>query len=107
MSRARRRPHTPSRRPQPTTPTVAAGGPVSFAAAAGGSPAPSVQWQVSTNGGGTWTNVSGATSTTYSFTAQSADNGKQYRAVFSNSCNTATSNAATLTVTGGATITIS
>jgi hypothetical protein len=91
---------------QPANQSVTAGQTATFSAAASGSPAPSVQWQVSANGG-PWSNIAGATSTTYSFTAQTADNGKQYRAVFSNSCSTATSNAATLTVTGGVTLTIS
>ena len=47
--------------------------------------------------------VSGATATTLSFTAASADNGKQYRAVFSNSAGSATSNPATLEVNTKAT----
>jgi hypothetical protein len=54
--------------------------------------------QLSTNGGSTWTNVSGATSTTYSFTTTSSQNGSQYHAVFTNSAGSATTSAATLTV---------
>jgi hypothetical protein len=83
----------------PTNQTVAPGTTATFTASATGSPTPSVQWQVSVNGGASFSDISGATSTTYSFTATAADNGKQFRAVFTNTGGTATSNAATLTVT--------
>ncbi|MCY2978999.1 MAG: immunoglobulin domain-containing protein [Planctomycetota bacterium] len=82
----------------PSNQTVVTGNTATFTAAASGSPTPTVQWQVSTNGGTSWSNISGATSTTYSFTAVSGDNGKQYRAVFTNTAGSATSSAATLTV---------
>ena len=58
-----------------------AGQSASFTAAASGTPAPTVQWQVSTDGGATFTNLSGATSTTLSFTAAQAQSGNKYRAV--------------------------
>ncbi len=83
---------------QPKSETVAPGATASFSAAASGSPAPSVQWQVSTNGGSSFAPISGATSTTYSFAAQSAQSGEQFEAVFSNSYGQATTDAATLTV---------
>ena len=83
---------------QPSNATVTAGSTVNFTAAASGSPTPTVQWQVSNNAGGTWTNIPGATLTTYSFTAASGDSGSQYRAIFTNAVGTATTNAATLTV---------
>ena len=79
--------------------TVASGHTATFTAAATGSPTPTVQWEVSTNGGTTFTPVSGATATTYSFTATTGQNGDQYEAVFTNSAGTATTAAATLTVT--------
>jgi M6 family metalloprotease-like protein len=82
----------------PSNNAVFTGQTVSFAAAATGSPAPSVQWQYSVNGGASWTNIPGATSATLSFTAQRADNGKWYRCVFSNASGTAATNAATLIV---------
>ena len=63
----------------PATQTVCAGNSVTFTSAASGSPAPTVQWQQSTNGT-TWTNISGATSGTLTFNATTADNNKQYRA---------------------------
>jgi Immunoglobulin I-set domain len=75
---------SPSITTQPTNQTVAAGQTASFSAAANGSPAPSVLWQVSTDGGATWNNISGATSTTLTVPASSAQNGNKYRAVFRN-----------------------
>jgi hypothetical protein len=54
---------------------------------------------VSTNAGTTWSTVAGATSTTYSFTTTSSENGYQYEAVFTNSAGTATTAPAILTVT--------
>ena len=83
----------------PTTQSIAAGNPVTFITAASGNPTPTVQWQVSTNGGSTFTNITGATSTTYSFTTAATQTGYEYRAVFTNSQGTATTSAATLTVT--------
>jgi hypothetical protein len=91
-------PVAPRVRSHPSSTTVMAGGQASFAAAASGTSTPTVQWQVSTNSGSTFTNISGATATTYAFAAVAADTGKQFRAVFTNSLGTATSTAATLTV---------
>ena len=71
---------------------------MSFTAAASGVPTPTVQWQRSTDGGASFTNIAGATSTTYTFTAALGDNGNKYRAVFSNVAGTATTTAATLNV---------
>jgi hypothetical protein len=72
----------------------------SFASAATttfGSPA--IQWQQSTDGGATWSNISGAVSSPLSFTPVSGDSGKRYRAVYSKaSYSTVNSNSATLTV---------
>jgi hypothetical protein len=89
---------------QPENQTVAPGATATFTAGASGNPTPLVQWQVSTNGGTSFTDISGATSTTYSFIAAASDNGKQYRAVFTNSAGSATTNAATLTVTNAPSI---
>jgi hypothetical protein len=82
----------------PSNQTATAGQGTGFTAAATGSPTPTVQWQASTNGGSTWTNISGATSTTYTFTTSTSQSGSQYRAVFTNSAGSATTSAATLTV---------
>ena len=62
------------------------------------------QWQISTDSGTTFSNISGATSVNYTTpTLAIADNGNRYRAVVSNTINgtttAANSTAATLTVT--------
>lgn len=81
---------------------------VDFTATASGVPTPAVQWQLSTNGGSTWTNltnsgtaVTGATSNLLAIFATAATNNNLYRAVFTNSCGTATSTASKLSVSKG------
>jgi len=84
----------------PANQNVVAGQPVTFSAAASGAPTPTVQWQVSTNGGTTYTPVSGATSTTFTIAATTTgQNGNLYEAVFTNPAGSATTAAAHLTVT--------
>ncbi len=83
----------------PVSQTVANGATVTFTADAVGNPTPDVVWEESTDSGATWTAISGATTRSYSFTATTAQNGWQFHAVFANSSGTATSQAATLTVT--------
>lgn len=88
----------------PSNVTVSSGQSASFSAAATGSPAPTLQWQVSSDGGTTFTNLPGATSATLMFIADMTQNGNLYRAVFTNPSGSVTSSAATLTVnTAGAT----
>lgn len=82
----------------PADQTVNPGTSTGFIAAASGVPAPTVQWQRSTNGGVSYANIAGATSTTYTFTATSTDDGNMYRAVFTNLVSSATTTAATLLV---------
>jgi hypothetical protein len=89
----------------PVDVTVNAGATAVFTAAATGIPSPTVQWQLSTNGGGTFSNITGATSTTLSFTATVGQNGNLFRAMFTNTGGSATTTAATLTVTTGPVIT--
>ncbi len=84
---------------QPASDSVQSGTSATFTAGASGSPTPSVQWEVSSDGGGSWSEIAGASSTSYSFTTSSPQSGYQYRAVFTNSAGSATTNAATLTVT--------
>jgi hypothetical protein len=91
-------PTPPTITTQPGNQAVTAGQTATFTAAATGSPTPTVQWQMSTAGSGTFSNVSGATSTTLSFTTALSQNGNQYLAVFTNSAGTAPTTAATLTV---------
>lgn len=87
---------------QPADATVSTGGTATFTVAASGSGL-AYQWQKLV--GSAWTSltnggrVSGATSTTLTITTAAAGDAGQYRAVVSNSAGTATSNAATLTVT--------
>ncbi len=85
---------------QPANASVCVGTTASFSVTAVGGAPLGYQWQVSTDGGATWTNVTGATAATYSFTAVAGDNGKRFRANVTSACpQVATSNAATLTIT--------
>ena len=59
----------------------------------------------SQNDGVTWSDIVGATAIPYSFTTSASDNGKRFRAVFTNASGSATTNAAILTVTCTATLT--
>jgi hypothetical protein len=81
----------------PATQSVCAGSNAVFVSSASGGPAPTVQWQESTNGTD-WSNIAGATNGTFTFAPVAGDNGKQYRAVWTNTQGTATSNASTLTI---------
>ena len=81
----------------PVSTSVLVGQTYTMAAAASGSPRPSVQWQVSPDGV-TFTNITGATSTRYTAVAAATDNNKRFRAVFTNSGGVSISDAATLTV---------
>jgi hypothetical protein len=89
----------------PANQTVPVGGTATFTAAATGTPTPTVQWQVDTGSG--FNNLAGATSTTLNVpNVTPAMNGNKYRAVFTNVAGTATTTAATLTVTGCDTATV-
>ncbi|MBK7433387.1 MAG: DUF11 domain-containing protein [Chitinophagaceae bacterium] len=102
----------PSVTSQPANTTVCPAANASFTIAAAGDPTLTYQWQESTNGGGTWNNVtnggiySGATTVTLNLTGVTAGmNNYQYRCVVTNTCPpAATSNAAVLTVTAPPTI---
>jgi hypothetical protein len=83
---------------QPDNQMMTPGQTATFKTAAIGSPTPTVQWQVSTGIGETFSIIPGATSTTLSFTTALFENGNQYRAVFTNSAGTAATTGATLTV---------
>ena len=85
--------------------TVAAGKNPQFMAAASGAPAPTYQWQVSSNGGSTWSNLSNGSPysgvTTATLTVSDATlglSGIEYRCVVTSSNGSATSGAAVLTV---------
>jgi hypothetical protein len=92
-------PVAPSITQNPSNLTVTAGQQASFTALANGEPAPTVQWQVSFDGGAVYHNIQGATSTTLTFTTMASHNGYRFRAVFTNSAGTATTTIAFLTVT--------
>lgn len=84
---------------QPSSQTATAGANASFTAAAGGTPTPAVQWQVSSDDGHSWTNMTGATGATLTLSnVRTAMNGEEYRAVFSNSGGDALTSAVTLAV---------
>jgi hypothetical protein len=84
---------------QPLGQTVAAPTPATFTVAVSGSPAPTLQWQISSDAGATFSDIAGATTATYTTPATAAgDNGKQFRVSASNSAGSATSLAATLAV---------
>jgi RHS repeat-associated protein len=86
----------------PTNQTVTAGQTATFTASASG--AQSMQWQVSSDGGQTFSNISGATSTTLTLSnVQASQNGDEYRAVFTNSEGSLPTTAATLNVQSAAT----
>lgn len=82
--------------PQPAT---AVGGAATFSATAtGGSASIAYQWEVSTDGGTTWADVSGATSATLSLTGlTAAEHGRQYRVKATSGSDTVFSTSATLT----------
>jgi uncharacterized delta-60 repeat protein len=84
---------------QPTDQAAMVGETVTFGSTANGFPLPTVQWQVSADNGVTWSALSGKTSATLSFMTKYAQNGYQYRALWTNSGGQAASSAATLTVT--------
>ncbi|MCW3033705.1 MAG: hypothetical protein JWM60_2050, partial [Solirubrobacterales bacterium] len=89
---------------QPASVTVEEGGAASFTSAASNSP--TVQWETSLDSGATWHPIEGATAGTYSIAATTVpESGHQFRAIFTNGGGTATSKAATLTVTKKPTVT--
>ena len=92
-------PAAPTFTTQPGNVSVAAPTPATFIAAASGSPSPTLQWQVSTNGGGSFTDLAGATGTSYTTPATSTgDSGNQFRVIATNGSGVTTSVVATLTV---------
>lgn len=90
---------SPSITLQPSSTAVCEGSQASFSVTANGSPL-TYQWQLSTNGGGTFNDIPGATSSSYSFTTTAAQNNYQYQCVITGTCapTTATTIPAILTV---------
>src|SRR5688572_24869458 len=93
---------------QPQNRSACQGGTVTFTAAATGT-VTTTQWQVSTNGGTTWTDIAGATTTTLTLTnVQPSQNNYRYRLALSNAgCGAVNSNAAILTVNPLPTVSLS
>ena len=83
---------------EPSSETVAPDAIATLEAGATGTPTPSVQWQISTDGGATWVPFTGATSAPFSFVATASNNGDEFEAVFTNAVGSATTAAATLIV---------
>ena len=90
---------------QPSSRTATAGQSIQFTIAATGTPAPTYQWQVSTDAGSSWTNLSddapnaGAQKTTLTLASVTLGmNAGQYRAVATNALGSAVSSTATLSV---------
>ena len=84
---------------QPTNESVPAGGTATFTAAASGTPTPTVQWEISVDGGNTWIEVPGLISPTISGKPAAFLNGWRFRAVFTNAEGASATNAAVLTIT--------
>jgi predicted secreted protein len=84
---------------QPANQTVTAGQNATFSITATGNPAPTYQWQVSTNNGSSRITQTGVTSATVTLVnVETGHSGWQYRCVVTNPGGSVTSNAATLTV---------
>jgi alpha-tubulin suppressor-like RCC1 family protein len=84
---------------QPTGTTVEQGDSAVFEAGASGFPTPSVQWEVSSNAGSTWSAISKATADQLTVAnVSTSQNANEYRAVFTNAAGKAASSPAMLTV---------
>lgn len=89
---------------QPADVTVCVGNPASFTVTATG--ASGYQWQISVDGGVTWSDIGGATGTAYNIASVTAGmNGNKFRCNISSPCGNATTTVATLTVNTLPTIT--
>jgi hypothetical protein len=97
----------PSITTSPVSASLSEGATATFTVAAGGNPSPTFQWQRSTNGGGSWSDLadgtvgaSGTQTGSLELAAVTAGlSGHQFRAVATNVAGTVNSAAATLTVT--------
>jgi Peptidase family M1 domain len=89
---------------QPISQTICEGANITFAITA--ATATNFQWQVSTNGGTSWANITGATNATFILSAVTSSlNGNLYRCQASTLCGISTSTNATLIVNTAITIT--
>jgi hypothetical protein len=83
---------------QPISVTRCAGDTIRLVSKAAGEPTPTVQWQLSTDNGNNWADSTGAISDTLILVPQVADNGKQYRAIWTNILGIDTSEVAAITI---------
>jgi photosystem II stability/assembly factor-like uncharacterized protein len=92
---------------QPASVTTTIGASVTLGVSATGQPTPGYQWQVSTDGGASFTNINGANFDSYLvFGAAQSQDGWRYRVVVSNEAGTVTSAVATLSVVASPSITL-
>jgi hypothetical protein len=88
---------------QPQGTSVCAGSNHTFSVQSSG--APTYQWQLSTNGGVTFVDITGATSSSYGLSSvATAQNGDQFRCIITDQCDTITSSVAVLSVPEAASI---
>ncbi|MFO1448469.1 MAG: hypothetical protein U1F61_09960 [Opitutaceae bacterium] len=84
---------------QPAAVTANSTASATFTSVATGNPAPTFQWQVSTDGGASWVAVPGATAASLTLNNLAlSQNGYRYRVIATNSIGSATSSPALLTV---------
>lgn len=96
-------PVAPTFTSQPTAQSVIAPAPATFAAAASGTPEPTLQWQRSNDSGTTWVDLAGATASSFTTGATSTtDNGARFRVIATNSAASLTSTEVALTVASAA-----
>jgi hypothetical protein len=85
---------------QPANVSIVAGQNAQMSVAVSGVPTPTLQWQLSTDSGVSWSDIVGQTGTVFAMTAVAlANNGRQFRAVATNGSGSVPSTAALLTVT--------
>jgi len=84
---------------QPAGVTVEEGQNGTFTAVASGTPTPTAQWELSSNGGASWSAIEGATSAALTIVAATtSESGELLRAVFRNAAGEAVTSAVSLTV---------
>ena len=88
----------PTIKTQPVDQKAKTGATVTFSVEVVSNSTATIQWQMSTNGGKTFTNIVGQKGLTLSVLVAAAKNGYLFRAVVTNSVGTVNTNAAKLTV---------
>ncbi len=88
---------------QPVDAAAPEGSTATFTIVGGGS-LPTYKWQATNDGAGTFSDISGATNTSYTTPATTlANNGKHYRCVVSVACDSSSTNSTAVTLTVGST----